>query len=131
MPEGVEAGLDAWGPGARVAELRRTGGARAVAAYALAFIDFFAGFEGAVGIADFNHADFLDALRHGFCVFVCAGRRLVGRSDVINQADDGENGDDKREKTAASSCWGVLIGPVWASSWAVVWSFALMASSKN
>src|SRR5450830_27645 len=40
-------------------------------------------------------------------------------------------GTTKEKKTAASSCFGVLIGPVWASSWAVVGSFALMASSKK
>jgi hypothetical protein len=131
VPEGVKARLDAWSPGAGITELGRASRTGAMAGDALCLVDFFARLEGAVRITDFNHADFLDPLSHRFCAFVRAGCRLVGRSNVINQPMMAKTGTTKEKKTAASSCWGVLIGPVWASSWAVVWSFALMASSKT
>ncbi|MNL58356.1 hypothetical protein D3C87_1819840 [compost metagenome] len=65
---------------------------------ALAFVNGFAGGERAVGIADFDHADLLNALCQGLLRVGVAGSGLVGRRDIQDQANDGDDRNHKRRK---------------------------------
>jgi hypothetical protein len=64
----------------------------------LGFVDFFTRTQWAVGIANFNGANFLDALSDRLFSISGAWGCFVGRCDVKHQTNDDEHGDDERSK---------------------------------
>jgi hypothetical protein len=81
-----------------------------VASTALGLKHLFAGLQLAINITYFYDANFLDPRRSGLFHIDSAGRRLFVRSDKVDQADDGENGDHKREKNGQQQLLWVFDG---------------------
>jgi hypothetical protein len=70
-----------------------------MASGALRLVDLSTRFERAIGVADFDNADFLDACGGGLLGINRTGSGLVGRCHIENQANDDENWNDERGQT--------------------------------
>jgi len=98
VPKGLKAGLDARRPSSNVAELRSPRYTSGVTSSALSCINFRTSFQWTICITNLNGANFLDPLSDRFFHVPCPHCRLVGRGHVVNQRNDGENGNHEREK---------------------------------
>ena len=108
--QGLVASPDAGGPCSSIAKLGRTGCTGRVASSALGFEHLFTGLELAIGVSYFYCANFLDPRCSRLFHVDSAGRGLFVRSDKVDQADDGENGDHKREENGQQQLLWVFDG---------------------
>jgi hypothetical protein len=90
--------------------------------HALSVVSLFARLQRAVGIAISTARQFFECARPQLALLSPA--QCIGRTDVVHETDDAENGITKEKKHGSEQLLETLIGPGWASSWAVVWSLA-------
>ena len=110
MHQRFQALLDARAPGCCILEFGCAGYAGFMAGRALRLEDFRATAQGAVGITNFHRTHFLQT--HGLGHFgigrTCA--RGVGRSHELDQTDDDEDGNHKREEDGKQQLLGFFNG---------------------